>query len=324
MKMDKKTMLKDVSGANTPNRVSTLSPIMTTSVPSKARFDGAHLFAGHADAQIPKAPLAVSDIVSLEDKLRTATEALSAANQDIVALKAELEEARKQQEVEKAVMHDNLAELTALRIELDDAREAWEAERVAMEERKLSELSMMQDKIQDAREGWEAKKAVMEENKLAELGALQDELENTRTRWEAEKVMMEEALAELGTLPSKLEDAKIIDEARADLDEATEALRTVAQLLGIDASPDSTLQVLLSSIRSHLEQQSLALQDYSDRYVRLEDELQAHMRKNEALSNDLDVVRQERDNARLEILSLESRAKVVISHCYPCIRPNSS
>lgn len=350
MKMEKQTMSsEDASGQNTPNRVLSLSSVTTTSTPSKARFDGAHLFAGHADAQIPRAPPTVSDVVSLEDRLRSAIEALGAANQNIAVLKAELEEARKQREEEKAVIHeDKLAELGALRDELHDARDGWEAEKVVIEENKLAELGVLRDELEDARYNWEAEKVAMEENKLAELGALRNELEcaredweaekvaieenklvelgalrneleYARADWEAEKVVIEERLAGLDAIQDELEDAKVGGEVRAELDEAMRTLRTVVELHGIEAPSDSSLQVFLSSVRSHLEKLSAALQEYSDRHARLEDDLQVHV-KNETLSNDLDVVRQERDNARLEILSLESRVKVGGFHYCSCMK----
>ncbi|OAX34186.1 hypothetical protein K503DRAFT_869083 [Rhizopogon vinicolor AM-OR11-026] len=307
-KMEKKTMpSEDTSGPNTPNRVSALSSVTTASASSK-RFDGAHLFAGHANAQIPKAPPTAADVVSLEDKLRTATEALSAANQNIAALNAELEEAREQWQAEKAMMEeDKLAELGALCDELHDARDGWVAKKAMMEENKLAELGALRDELEDAREHWEAERVAMEDNKLAELDALRDELEDAKEHWEAEKVAIKEKLAKLDALQDELEDARAGGETRAELDEAMEALRMVVQLHGIEAPPDSSLQDLLSSVRSHLEHLSAALQEHSDRHATLEDELQVHREKNKTLSKDLNAVRQESDNARLEILSLESR-----------------
>ncbi|KAG1884395.1 hypothetical protein F4604DRAFT_1919574 [Suillus subluteus] len=57
---------------------------------------------------------------------------------------------------------------------------------------------------------------------------------------------------------------------------------------------------------------SAALQGHSDRHARLGDELQVHREKNETLSKDLDDVCLERDNAQLEVQSLESRVKELI------------
>jgi hypothetical protein len=317
-KMEKKTMpSEDVSGSNTPHWISALSST-TTLTPSNGRFDGAHLFAGHADAQVPKAPPTVADVVSLEEKLRIATQALSAANQHIAALKAELDEAREQWQAEKAAMQeDKLAELGLLHEELNGARDDREAEKLVMEE-KLAELGALQDEFDGARDDWEAEKVVMEE-KLAGFGALQDELDDAREGWEAEKVVMEEKLAGLDALQNELEGARIGGEVRAELDEAIEALRTVLQLHGIEAPPDSSLQALLSSVRSHLETLSATLHEHSDQHARLNDELQVHVEKNGTLSKDLDVIRQERDTARLEILSLESQVKVAVSHYCPCM-----
>lgn len=430
-KMERKvTSSGDASGLNTPSRSSAFSSVATTtSPPPKARFDGAHLFAGHADAQIPKAPLSLDDVVALEDKLRAATDALSVANQKqaemarelshlrlekqqvettmgmelqtaeetvaaleqelprfeelnvkcqelleeraqwekdktqlaarekeverlerrlevleeqsgeatqmeralshlqakcdaelrtkdevIAALKTEWEDAKEEWEAEKAVMEeDKLAELGALRDELDDAREEWEAEKAVMEKDKLEELGALRDELEDAREEWGAEKAVMEEDKLAKLGALRNELEDSREEWEAERTVMEENRStELGALHDELDDARASGEARAELDEAVEALRTVMQLHGIQISSDTSLHGLLASVASHLETLSAVLQGHSDRHARLADELRVHMEKNATLSKDLDAIRLERDNAQVEVQSLESRIKELI------------
>lgn len=401
-KMERKmTPSGDASGLNTPNRSSAFSSVATTtSPPPKARFDGAHLFAGHADAQIPKAPPSLDDVVALEDKLRAATDALSVANQKqaemarelshlrlekeqvettmgmelqtaeetVAALEQELprlEElnvkcqellderaqwekdktqlAAREKEVERLerrleVLEEQSGEATqmeralsdlqakcdaelrtkdeviaTLKTEWEDAKEEWEAEKAVMEEDKLAELGALRDEFEDAREEWGAEKAVMEEDKLTELGALRDELEDSREEWEAERTVMEENKStELGALQDELNDARASGEARAELDEAVEALRTVMQLHGIQISPDTSLQGLLASVASHLETLSAVLQGHSDRHARLADELRVHMEKNATLSKDLNVIRLERDNAQLEVQSLESRIKELI------------
>ena len=318
-KMEKNTMSsEDLPGPRTPNRTSALSSVTTTSAASTARFDGAHLFAGHVDAQIPKAPPTAADIVSLEDKLRSATEALNAANQNIAVLKAGLEEAREQWGAEKATMEKGkLAEVGQLR-ELDNAKRYLEVEKAVIQENKLTELGALRDEFENAREDWKAERVVMEE-KLAGLDALRDEFENAREDWEEERVVMEAKLAGLDALQDELEDARAGGEARAELDEAMDALRTVVQLHGIEAPPDPSLQILLSSVQSHLEKLSSALQEHSDMHAHLEDELQVYVEKNETLSKDLETVRQERDNAQLEIISLESRVKVIFHYCL-CMR----
>jgi chromosome segregation ATPase len=174
-------------------------------------------------------------------------------------------------------------------------------------------IAALKKEWEDAKEEWEAEKAVMEEDKLAELGALRDELEDAREEWEAERTVMEENKStELGALQDELDDARVSGGARAELDEAVGALRTVMQLHGIQISPDTSLQGLLASVASHLETLSAVLQGHSDRHVRLGDELRVHMEKNETLSKDLDAVRLERDNAQLEAQSLESRVKELI------------
>jgi hypothetical protein len=371
-KMERKmTPSGDASGLNTPNRSSAFSPVTTASPPPKARFDGAHLFAGHADAQIPKAPPSVDDVVALEGKLRAAAEALSIANQKQAEMARELSHLRLEKEQIKTTMgmelqsaeetvaaleqeFPRLEELNMKCQELLEERVQWEKDKTFLAarekeverlerrlevleeqsgeatemERALSdlqakcdaelqtkdeEIAALKKEWEDAKEEWEAEKAVMEEDKLAELGALRDELEDAREEWEAERTVMEEDKStEFGALQDELYNARVGGEARAELDEAIEALRTVMQLHGIQISSDTSLQGLLASVASHLETLSAALQGHSDRHARIGDELRAHTEKNEALSKDLDAVRLERDNARLEVQSLESRVKELI------------
>jgi chromosome segregation ATPase len=84
----------DGSGYNTPNRSTPMSPTASsmTSVSSKPRFDGAHFFAGHAEAQVPKAQRipGANEIAALEEDLRAATDALNAANKKQAELSREL------------------------------------------------------------------------------------------------------------------------------------------------------------------------------------------------------------------------------------------
>lgn len=371
-KMERKmTPSGDASGLNTPNRSSTFSSVTTTSPLPKARFDGAHLFAGHADAQIPKAPPSVDDVVALEGKLRAATEALSIANQKQAEMARELSHLRLEKEQIETTMgmelqtaeetvaaleqeFPRLEELNVKCQELLEERAQWEKDKTLLSarekeverlerrlevleeqsgeatemERTLSdvqaqcdaelqtkdeEIAALKKEWEDAQEEWEAEKAVMEEDKLAELGALRDELEDAREEWDAERTVMEENTStELGALQDELDHARVGGEARAELDEAIEALQTVMQLHGIQISPDTSLQGLLASVASHLETLSAVLQGHSDRHARLGDELRAHMEKNETLSKDLDAVRSERNNAQVEVQSLESRVKELI------------
>ncbi|KAG1719151.1 Up-regulated during septation-domain-containing protein [Suillus lakei] len=371
-KMERKmTPSGDASGLNTPNRSSAFSSVTATSPPPKARFDGAHLFAGHADAQIPKAPPSVDDVVALEDKLRAATEALSVANQKQAEMARELSHLRLEKEQIETTMgmelqtaeetvaaleqeFPRLEELNIKCQELLEERAQWEedktrlaarekeverlerrlevleeksGEATAMErvlsdvqakcdaelQTKDAEIVALKTEWKDAREEWEAEKAVMEEDKLAELGALRDELDDAREEWEAERTAMEEdKLTELGALQDELDDARAGGEARAELDKAIEALRTVMQLHGIQTSPVTSLQGLLASVASHLETLSAVLQEHSERHARHGDELRVRTEKNKTLSKDLDAVRQERDNAQLEVQSLESRVKELI------------
>ncbi|KAG1837809.1 hypothetical protein C8R48DRAFT_782571 [Suillus tomentosus] len=254
-------------------------------------------FEGNADAQIPKAPPSVNDVVALEDKLRVATEALSIANQKQAEMARELSHLRLEKEQIETTMGMELqtAEETVVALEQEFPRleelnakcqglleehAQWEKDKtqLAAREKEVERLERRHAGKEDAKEEWEVEKAVMEEDKLAELGALQNELERNG-RWR---------------------------ELR------WRRINSQSSLHDIQISPDTSLQGLLASVASHPETLSAVLQGHSDRHACLGDDLRVHVGKNETLSKDLDAVRLERDSAQLEVQSLELRVKELI------------
>ncbi|KAG2135707.1 Up-regulated during septation-domain-containing protein [Suillus bovinus] len=268
-KMERKMMPSgDASGMNTPSRSSVSSPVATTSPPPRARFDGAHLFAGHADAANTQSPTIPSRTRNKPEMARELSHLRLEKEQVETTMGMELQTA---EETVAALEQEfpRLEELNAKCQELLEERAQWEKDK--------TQLAAREKEVERAGEATEMERALSDvqaqcdaelQKKDEEIAALKAEWEDAKEEWEAEKA-----------------------------------------LHGIQTSPDTSLQGLLASVASHLETLSAALQGHSDRHARFGDELRVHMEENETLLKDLDAVRLERDNAQLEVQSLESRVK---------------
>ncbi|KIJ20530.1 hypothetical protein PAXINDRAFT_174869 [Paxillus involutus ATCC 200175] len=335
----------DISGNVTPNRSSTFSSVASAvSTPSKPRFDGAHLFAGHADAQLPKAPPSASDIATIEAKLRAATESLNAANKRNAEMARELSHLRLEKEQIETTMTMELQnaeetvaelekelprfeELQARCDELMEERDQWEEDRAKLAareqevERLEGRLEVLVEKSGEATEmeGMlaEIQKRADEEvqKKEEEFSALKCEYEEACADWEAEKAGMEEdRLNELAALQEELDQLTAGGEARAELDGALETLHMLMQLHDVGySSNDTSLQGLLASLGAHLDKVSTVMKEHSDVQEewesiqeRLESEMQARHQDHQA---ELEALRRERDDAKREAFALDSRVK---------------
>ncbi|KAF9236222.1 Up-regulated during septation-domain-containing protein [Melanogaster broomeanus] len=335
----------DVSGPVTPNRSPLLSSVASAaSTPLKARFDGAHLFAGHARAQIPKALPTATDLATLEAKLRAATELLNIANKKNAEMARELSHLRLEKEQIETTMSielqnaeetvadlekelPRLGELQVRCDELMEERAQWEEDRAKLAareeeverlegrlevlEEKCGEVSEVQRMLADIQEKADADVRMKEE----ELSELKLEYEEAYDTWEAEKVVMEEdRLKDLTALQDELDQLRRGSEARSELDGALEVLHTLMQLHDVrHSSNDPSLQGLLASLGAHLETVSTAMQEHSDAYgeweslrERLEFEIQARHQEHQVVLEDL---RRERDDAKREALSSAARVK---------------
>ncbi|KAH7923672.1 hypothetical protein BV22DRAFT_1120710 [Leucogyrophana mollusca] len=324
----------DTSGMNTPSRTSTFSSATSpSSTPSKVKFDGAHLFAGHADAQIPKAPFSSTDISALETKLRAATDALTAANKKQAEMARELSHLRLEKEQIETSMSMELqnAEETVAALEKElprledlntqceellEERKLWEKDRARLAERekeverlerrlevleeRSGEATEMERMLADVQSKADAELVKKEE----EIAALKMEWAEAREEWEAEKAVMEEdRLADLGVLQDELDDLKGEGDSKVELDEAIGALRTLIQLHGVElSSQDESLQGLLSSVGTHLEnvnetleQHEKARSEWEVQRTYLQDESRSHADKHETILQELEKLRRERD-----------------------------
>lgn len=315
------------SGYSTPNRSTPMSPVSSSitsaSTSSKSRFDGAHLFAGHADALVPlqrRSPSA-GEITSLEEKLKAATEALTAANKKQAEMTRELSHLRlEKQEVETMMgMELQSAEetITALEKELPrledldtqlqellEERSLWERDRVQLEEQ-TKRVELLEQQLEQSEEGKGMTAGIEEslaevretsrreiERKETEVQQLKIQWELDKEAWEREKAEMEdEKMEDLARLQEEMdrlrrEDKLTLQQTNAELDEGLVALRALVEKHDITIfSRDSSLKGILLSVGKHLEATSAKLDGHS----RARDEWEGLRRKlEEDVRNGLD------------------------------------
>lgn len=310
----------------TPNSSSTMVSLVS---PSTARFDAAHLFAGHADAQFPRLPSSASDVVELEVKLRAATESLNAANKQQAEMARELQQLRLEKEqLELAVG----VELQNKNDELSKERSVWEEDRakLAVREREVEELQRRLDGLEaESGRATETERLLADvqrkadakmQQKEEEISALERQWVEVREQWEAEKhTLEEERLIEVGALQEELESLRASAEARAELEEAVDMLHALMRQYDIQHSQDDrSLQGALLSLDSHLSSLSEVLEGHYKAHdeweflrERLESELRSKNEEHQSVATELEVIRRERDEAKREIVELDLRIKAL-------------
>ena len=158
------------SGYDSSNRstlMSLVSPLTSPSMSSKSRFDGAHLFAGHADAIVPRlkmsAEAASAELVKVEDKLKEAKVQLVAAGKKQADMARELSMMKlEKEEVE-----------TTLGMDLQAAEETIAA--LEKEIPRLEEVSEEAHRLRQEKSAFEMEKAQLIE--MMENSPAKEELE---------------------------------------------------------------------------------------------------------------------------------------------------
>ncbi|KAJ7693825.1 Up-regulated during septation-domain-containing protein [Mycena rosella] len=293
------------SGYNTPSgtqRSPTGSSMSgATSQAAAARFEGAHLFAGHADSVVPtgKGP-APAAVLALEEKLALATEALAASSAKQAELARELAAARAEKEAVESAREDEMRSaqdtIAALERELprlegmDEEMQTLGREKAAWAE----ERAALVREQEAERAAWDRDKAALEDERLEDLTRLQDETERLRG-----------------------EDANALQRAQSELEEGASAMRALVKTYGIPMfSRDPTLPSLVSALGSHLQGLATKIETHrtsqSEWEVlrrKLEDDVRGGLDKREALSREVEEARREREEARKEIRAIELRVK---------------
>jgi chromosome segregation ATPase len=323
------------SNQSAPLSPSGLSGSSATSVStsSKPRFDGAHFFAGHADALVPKQwrnPSA-GDITALEEKLKAVTKALATATKEQGNLARELSHLRLEKEEVETTMGMELqsAEETIVSLEkkiprveglesqlrdLQSEKKEWERTRTTLKERE-KDIQTLKQRLQEMEtrngEATGMKVLLAEtkdtnrrglEQKDAEIQKLNTQRQTDQRKWDREK--------------STLEDERL--KAVADLEEGLSALRTLAQTHDIVIfSRQTSMPGIVSSIGSHLaglagkiEGHGMVKAEWESTRKKLEEDVRNGQEKREALYRDVEEARREREDARNEARALEVRLKV--------------
>ncbi|KAF8341837.1 hypothetical protein F5887DRAFT_919017 [Amanita rubescens] len=281
------------SGYNSPiqNGTPSLSPSRSvmSAASTSTRFDGAHLFAGHVDAIIPKRArtpdAAASEITTLEEKLKAETEALTAAGKKQAELQRELSVLR----LEKARGRDD-DDVGAAKCRGNHfcfgAGVAQKEERIRLEERqKEEEIKQLVNALSEEKE---KSRRELEEKKEETMQALSEEIEKkaelgqtneNRRAGEAERRRLE-----------------ILRAAGQELEDGLAAVDELMQAHEIAFfSRDSSLPGLVQAIGSHLQKPK---KSGTLLRRRLENDVR---NKREALQMELEEARRARDTTALEL-----------------------
>ncbi len=139
-----------------------MSPTSSSSISAavRPRFDGAHLFAGHADAVVPKRRKSPQDFSSLEEKLKEATQALTSAGKKQAEMARDLQLLRLEKQKVETMMGMDLqnAQDTIVALEkevpkseeMDAEHKALIEEKTAWEEERAELLKRAEDDLDKA------------------------------------------------------------------------------------------------------------------------------------------------------------------------------
>lgn len=295
----------DGSGYTTPQRSSEMSPtssVTSMSASSKSKFDGAHFFAGHADALRPvtsRKPLSAAEVAVLEDKLREATGRLEVATKMQAETKREISHLRLEKtEVETSMsmelqaaadtisaMESELHRLEALDSQvnkLTEEREEWIKERIELEETR-KEVELLERRLEVMEEqsgeavGMEALLMQVKEESQLELERKESEIQELRAQWEAERIAWEkhkmtledeksEAIAQLQEEKDNLrgQESNALRQANAQLQTGFESLQRLVQSRGVvHTSRDMSISTFVTSLEVHLDDMSSKMEDHN-------------------------------------------------------------
>jgi len=332
----------DDSGYGSSNR-STMSPTMSTitsssTVSSKVRFDGPHLFAGHADTIVPRRHVsgeeAPAEIAALEEKIKAATDALAAAGKKQAEMTRELSVIRlEKQEVEVLMAMDlqsaeetiNALEKELPRLEgldeevrhLEEEKRVWQEERSRLEE----QVARLED-LQAQTGGEVAGTGKLLEESRRIVQEKEEEIRRLTAQWHAEREVWQRQKAEaaedqsdaLVRLQNEMdtlreENARALQQANEEFDEGLAGLGDLMKQHGIVLiSRDSSLQGLLYSLGTHLgaihskfEVHAKAQSGWEILRRKLEEDIRSGQDKLEVLARDLEDAHRERDEAKNEL-----------------------
>jgi len=308
------------SGYNTPtNPLSPVSSSITgfsNSSASTPRFDGAHLFAGHADTIVPRrnrsAESLAGEVTALETKLKAATDALSVAGRKQAETARELSLMRlEKDEVE-----------TMLGMELQTANDMVQA--LESDLPRYERLESDVQALQQEKQAWNDERAELmqrlqhlEQNQTMpgesdDIARLKGEWENERSSWEQERYRLQEEVgSEANVLQSDLEGLQDSLQSLMDAHEIPLMSRDTSSE-GLLASIDSFLARMRKIVDSHSEAEG----EWASTRQKLEADVRAGLDKRETMAREIEDARREREEARREARELEVRVRVSIMYFY--------
>ncbi|KAF8165610.1 Up-regulated during septation-domain-containing protein [Crassisporium funariophilum] len=279
------------SGYDSSNRSTLMSPTTSSmtgvSASSKTRFDGAHLFAGHADAVVPRAKLsaesALAEITSLEERLKAAKDALAAAGKKQAEMTRELSMIRLEKQEVETMMGLGIDELEQT---LREEKLMWEEEREELLERGRQAEALQADmetkkgEVAGGAERMLAGFREMSERQLAEkeqeiqqlrheIATLRQQMADDRAAWDQERADIEdEKMDDLTRLHDendrlRSQSSTALTQSTSELTLGLATLQTLIKTHGIVLfSRDSSLQGLLNAIGAHVESVHKRLEGY--------------------------------------------------------------
>ncbi|KAI9064871.1 hypothetical protein FKP32DRAFT_1610980 [Trametes sanguinea] len=325
------------SGYSTPNRNSQLSPTHSSvasaqSNASRSRFDGAHFFAGHSDAIIPtptRQGPSSAEVAALKEQLKAAQEALDAANaqqqkltREVSSLRVERDQIETSMGIELRQAEDMISSLERQLADmqglgdrlaaLEEEKQTWAQDRKELEERRrevdtlerrlevLEEQSGEMSEVQSmlARERGDNQRRLDEKDR--EIAELKARMDAERAAWIAEKATLHAGGA-----------------SKAELEQGADALQELMQKHGILLySRDTSIRGLATSIDRHLEDlkakmdaHAKAQEEWNAARAKLEEDIRNGLDKREALVEEVEEARKERDAAKAEARAFEARLR---------------
>ena len=281
----------------------------------------------------------------LEEKLKDAEEALEAATAKQAELEQELSMTRLEKEqaettlsLELRTAEDTVQSLQGQLFQLQEAeqqlqameeeRTVWLGERVELEDRR-PEVEELKQKIEELEEGHSVA-ATASEGALAlaagahlaemhkkdqELEAVKRRLEEERAAWSLEKATM---MGDLNEHVVKLQQDVVSGTGtKAQLDECVDSLRSLVQDHGLEIAAGAAPAVLVGALSKHLidvksqvNDHSRAQQEWAAQRTQYEESARGLSEKSQALGQQLDGLKRERDEARAEVKNMEIQLQV--------------
>lgn len=304
--------------------LSPTSAVTSMSLNSRAKFEGPHFFAGHADAAVPRGSSSRAQLSALEEQLAATRAEEEELKQEVARLLAAQNEAESNWSLKLSEAEDSIGELrsqlsdadaSGRRVkELEYEKEEWQSQRTKFE-RQLAERersNTLQSDLVKKDEEIEELRVMLEQER--------QEREDERHAWEDEKM---EDLARLQQEMDDLraKDAEAARSADVELDMVSERLQAVIRTHSIQLSAsqrrDMSTMALVNALGSHLDSQkehnrtqSRDKEEWESTKRRLEADLATSLERRDKLLQEVEQAREERETARKEIRILEDRLRV--------------